>query len=880
MDPDKASAAKGFTRDLRQLRQRAGDPSYSTLERVSGHQLKRATVSDILNGNRVKPPEWRFVALFVEACHAAAKENKLDLHELGSVADWKWHWDGAVNGVLDARFPGGGHQLAGVAVPDQGQASEQVVGRAGPEDAEKPAAWGAVPPRLTDFVGRESQMADLSRKLAAGAGASPVAILGLCGIGKTQLAVEYAYRHAAKYDLVWWVPCDDVESAHNAMADLRSRLGLPELGLPEVVKDEDDTGHGETGQGGLFDLLQKGEPQARWLLIFDNADKPEAIRHLVPPVGGHVLVTSRNSSWEASGTVLELDVFTREESVEFLRRGMPRYNQAEAYRIAEMVGDLPLLLEHAVESRAAIDEYLARLQADPLGLLDSQPSDYPATVAQQWRDSLAQLPTDAMDLLNCLCFLGGASIPREAIERGGYFPTASIHHLLRDPMLRNRAIRMLRRAGLLRLGADARTLTVHRLTRYIVRDKVANAGADATERARHDSHLLLAAADPRDPDDPVNWRSYEQLHEHATEADAEACSDEAVRRLVVNLVRFQNAAGDPHGALRLADGALRRWTPDGPPATNAEPAGGFDGHLAMRGAKVNALFACGRHQEAFRFQQETLALMRATPGDWGDEITLLGRVTGARCRMLGRFPDGLAADEQSRAEHVARFGPDDPRSFAAASDVIVSLTLTGQFAEAVREARRVYADCLAFYSDPGYPAVLFQRNMLARCLWLHGRQYGRYDEAMAVMADVDVGYRALAAGGILDENHPWHLTHEVDYVLLRRDSLLAQQGGTLSPDLDMLVAHLHGARRRCWRALTADHPQTLAATVALGSVLRRNPGRISEAIRVLAEAERRYQSALPDHPFTLACTEYLAMVRGQAATGDPGPEPDFTPLPL
>jgi hypothetical protein len=922
MEPDKSSVAQGFARDLLLLRQRAGNPSYSTLERLSGHRLKRATVSDVLNGNRVGMPDWRFVSLFVEACRTAARESNLDVQELGSLADWKRHWDGAFIGVLDARFPGGGHlipvardrsptlsagvpnkakspdwgkavgpaRMAGQAGPAEAIAEKEATGAvedtgaadaASPEEAADPGAaqsvqairpvsatWGTVPPRQTDFVGREAWMAVLRQRLVDGSGEKPLAVLGLWGIGKTQLAVEYAYRYAADYDLVWWIPCDNAQSIHDAMAGLRSCLGLA-----GVAKDEGNGVHAD-----LFDILRHGGPRASWLLIFDNANVPEEVRHLVPPMGGHVLITSRNSSWEATGTVLELDVFTREESIEFLRRRMPRYNPAEAHRIAEAVGDLPLLLEHAVESRAAIDEYLARLRTDPLGLLDSQPTDYPATVAAQWQESLAWVREEApyaLDLLKCLCFLGSAPVPREALE-SGYFPQATIHPLLRDPMRRNRAIMMLRRAGLLRVDTDARTLTVPPVTRYFTRDMVAKTGEADIERARHDAHLLLAAADPRTPEDPAYWRAYEQLRGHAIEADAQACSDEAVRRLIINLVRFQNAAGDPHAALRLADSALRRWTPDGPPPSSASPAD-FDAHLAMRGAKVDALFSCGRHQEAFRFQQETLALMLAAPGDWGDEITLLGRVTGARSRMLGRFADGLAADEQSRVEHVARFGRDDPRSFAVAGAVILDLALTGQSAEAVREARRVYADCLAFYGDPGYPAVLFQRNMLARCLWLHGRQHGRYDEAMAVMADAHAGYRALAVGGILDENHPWHLTHEVDYAVLRRDSLLAQHGGALGPDPDILAAHLHDTRRRCWRVLTANHPQTLAATVALGSVLRRLPGRTAEAVRVLAEAERRYQSALPDHPFTRACTEYLATLRDPVPTGDAVPNGDAVP---
>jgi hypothetical protein len=843
MVPDKAEAAQRFARDLRELRQRAGRPSYSILERVSAHRLKRATVSDVLNGNRVNVPEWWFVALFVEACRAAALESKLDLRDLGSVADWKRHWDAASNGVVDARYPGSARpvptaresqpaQSAGTREPDDQAAIADSAGSAG---SAPPATWGSLPPRLTDFVGRESWLADLHRTLGGGNQSSPVAVQGLCGIGKTQLAVEYAYRRAGEYDLIWWIPCDDATSTHHAMAELRDRLG---------AQDE------------LFDILRRGEPYARWLLIFDGADEPDEIRQLLPPAGGHVLVTSRNSRWEATGRVLEIETFSREESIEFLRRRMPRSTLVQAHRIAEAVGDLPLLLEHAAESRAEIEEYLAQLHSDPQGLLDSQPSDYPARVGEQWRQIIDRLRDDnpsALNLLNCLCFFGRAPIPREALERGSFLANASVHDLLRDPIRRNLAIMVLRRTGLLRVDTGTRTLAIHPVTRYIARDMIAMSGAADAERSRHDVHLLLAAADPLNPSDPANWRSYEQLREHAAEADIEGCSNEAVRKLVVNLVHFLNAAGDSRAALRMADSALRRWTAEG----GDELAAALSGCLAMHRARIDALFACCRHQEAYQFQQDTVELMRSAPGDWGDEVILLGAVPGAYSRMLGRFNEAHVADLGSRAEYVRRFDREHPHSFTSASDLILDLALVGRFDEAVHEATQVYDDCLAFYNDHGYPAVLFQRNMLARCQWLNG-QYGA---AAATMTGVHAGYVALADREILDENHPWRLAHEIDFAAVQRDH------GAAGADLDVLVANTQDVHRRCWRTLGVDHPQTLAALVTQGTIIRHIRGRATEAVRVLAEAERRYRSALPGHPFTYACAGYLTVVRRLAGHG-------------
>jgi hypothetical protein len=847
VESDQPSVAQRFVRDLSHLRQRAGRPSYSTLERLSRHELKRATMSDVLNGNRVNLPDWRFVAAFVTACRAAAEESGLDANELGTVADWKRHWDGASSGVIDARFPG--HGVQSFARQDLPVASDSLTASwyeqpvAADDVVEsKPAIWGPVPSRLPDFVGREAWLQAVYHTLARDDRVGVVAIQGLFGVGKTQLALEYAHRYSHEYDLVWWIPCDDTELAHGAMADLSVRLGLDDGSQPPD----------ESNYGSLFDLLRRDQRYARWLLIFDNVNEPEEIKDLIPPTSGHVLVTTRNSRWEASGDLLELDVFDREESIEFLRRRMRAFSLLDAHRLTEGVGDLPLLLEHAVESRLATSAYLMRLDTDPLDLLDDQPADYHASIAGQWRAVLDQLSSDApdaLDLLRCLAFFGSDPVPRESLERGSYVEDVSIRDMLRDSLRRIRAIRRLRRSGLLRVGAGTGSFELHSVTRCVVRVMVAASGVADEERARHDVHLLLAAADPLAPDDPATWQTYEELHGHAAESGMSACAHEMVRKLVVNLVRFLNATGDPRAAVDLADEALGHWDTHSGEAS--------DSRLAMRMAKADALFAYGKRAGAFRLRQEVLASMRSDPSRWAAEIIQLDGTLGARLRVMGKFSEALAADRQSVRRHIAELGKDDPRTLTAVDSLIADLTLAGNVSEAASTASDAYSDCVAFYSNAGHPAVLAARNVLGRCRWLAGH----YGEALGGLAEAHDGYRALANGGILDESHPWRLLHEIDFAVVRRDM------GLVPVNTLGLINDMQDIRRRCWRVLGADHPQTIAAMVVLGSFLRRVSGREAEAVRLLAEAQRRYESALPNHPYGYACAGYLATVRCLAANG-------------
>jgi predicted ATPase len=61
----------------------------------------------------------------------------------------------------------------------------------------------------------------------AAAAVLPVgAVHGLGGVGKTQLALEYAHRYQSDYDLMWWIPAAEPSSAAAALAALAERVGV------------------------------------------------------------------------------------------------------------------------------------------------------------------------------------------------------------------------------------------------------------------------------------------------------------------------------------------------------------------------------------------------------------------------------------------------------------------------------------------------------------------------------------------------------------------------------------------------------------------------------------------------------------------------------
>jgi len=116
--------------------------------------------------------------------------------------------------------------------------------------------------RNPNFTGRETQLDEIEEKLYVGGRTVKVAVWGLGGVGKTQLALALVYRIRDKYKdcLVIWIPATNMESLHQAYLDVARQLMIP--GADEEKADAKKL---------VQEHLSK-ESTGRWLLVFDNAD--------------------------------------------------------------------------------------------------------------------------------------------------------------------------------------------------------------------------------------------------------------------------------------------------------------------------------------------------------------------------------------------------------------------------------------------------------------------------------------------------------------------------------------------------------------------------------------------------------------------------------
>lgn len=706
-----------------------------------------------------------------------------------------------------------------------------------------PAVWGAVPQRNRYFTGRESLLDELRRQLSTDEVTAllPHSLHGMGGVGKTMLAVEYAYRFRADHQLVWWIPSDQESLARATLAALAPRLGL--TGIP-VARIED-------ALAAVLEQLRRGEPFRNWLLVFDNADDPSVLKPLMPFGTGHIIVTSRNHRWADIGSPIEVDVFERAESLEFLDRRVPYLAVEDRNKLAEDLGDLPLALEQAgaliSETGMAVDVYRDLLKKhSSAALSEGQPPDYPAPVAAAWSVSVVRVGDEtprAMDLLRLCAFFGPEPIPLRLLDNAQFALEPPLRDTLADPILLGRAIRALGRYALARIDNHNKTIQVHRLIQKVIRDSLREPERD---QIKHQVHRLLVGALPGDPDDPANWPRFKDLLAHAVPAGVFECRDEPTsRRLVKDLVRYLYATGDFSTAQAYGNQALDRWT---------EVSGGNDPDVLMMRRHVGStLWAVGRYEQAFEFNQDTLQRMRTNLGEEHEETLIMINTHGADLRACGDFATARDVDERSVALHREVFGDDHPRTFKAANNLAEDYRILGQYQKAAQLHEENYRDRLNFYGHDNDHRVLYALDNLARAL----RHVGQLADARELAERVYELYSDEVRQGVLPADHPWVLRQAKSLVVTRRKT------GALGPAAELA----EDVYERYRRTEGTDHPDTLAAAVARAN-LYRSGGDLDRAAEQLEDTITRYGKALgPDHPYTHGTAINLAVVRRLA--GDP-----------
>ena len=553
-----------------------------------------------------------------------------------------------------------------------------------------PPIWNVPHPRNPHFTGRVGLLAALTHILGVrGLAALNQSIAGQGGVGKTQIAVEYAYRHAAEYDIVWWVRADQNVTLAADYAALSVPLRLPERDHPDQ-------------QVVIEAVRRRLGTLTRWLLIFDGAERPEEIHPLLPrgPVG-RVLITSRRTTWQWLGQAFSVPIWSPEEGAEFLRKrirafapeaqrtqergeesaaparqaegedtrpqpapgdagGSPEDSASPRLKLAQALGGLPLVLELAAaymeQTGCAPGRYLQLLEMHQKQLMgEGRPApDYPLPLAATWELAVRRLrkvsPSGAA-LLHLCAFLSSDDIPFSLVIDGySHLPESlAIAALDRDQFYR--AARALQSYSLAEVCDES--LTVHRLVQAVSRDRLSPSDRRTWAKA---AVRVVYDAFPYKASNAQTWAVCSRLLPHtlasAGHAEDLAVGPEAAGRLLHQAglylqqrARFNEARMVFERALHIDEMAYGRVHPN----------------VAIRASALGRILQeMGDLSGARAAYERALRIDAAAYGPTHAAVARDASNVGAVLHQIGDLVGARMAIEQALGIDEALHGPDHP----------------------------------------------------------------------------------------------------------------------------------------------------------------------------------------------------------------------------
>src|SRR5262249_46927167 len=264
-----------------------------------------------------------------------------------------------------------------------------------------------------------------------------------------------------------------------------------------------------------------------------------------------------------------------------------------------------------------------------------------------------------------------------------------------DPITVSRGMRELGRYALARIDNNRKTLQVHRLIQKLLRDELTEEEAD---EIRHEVHLLLAAADPGDPEEPENWPQYHELLAHLQPSAVTASRRSEVRRLVRHVASYLYHIGDYTACFAEIDRALSHW--------HADSLQEERDLLRMSGQKAFVLWARGQHAEATEIRKTVRARQQQLFGDDDEDTLYTSAGYGADLRVRGDFAAALRLDEELLDRHRRIYGPDHRDTFMAAHNLATDCCLNGDYRRARTLDDQNYQDRIDYYGRDDHPWVL------------------------------------------------------------------------------------------------------------------------------------------------------------------------------
>ena len=677
-----------------------------------------------------------------------------------------------------------------------------------PTKADRGFPWSVPFLRNPFFTGRDQLLEHLHAQFSRTQSVTfprAYAFSGLGGIGKTQAAIEYAYRYREEYTAVLWVRAASRETLVADFVSLARGLHLPEQDAQDQMQI-------------VVAVRRWLEQHEDWLMILDNADELSLLADFLPTKGkGHLLLTTRTQATGRIARKLSVEALELSQGIRFLLHRAKLLDsdksldnvsgalRSQAQALVEELGGLPLALEQAgsyiEETGCSLSEYLPLYLRRRAALLKRQSafsSDYTHTVASTWVLSFQQVEQQspaAAEVLHLCTFLHPDAIPEVILIEGAAELGPVLQAVTSDPLEFNEAIQFLRRYSLIKRDPEAKLLNMHRLVQVVIKESL----DEATKQLWAERAIRMVNAAFPDPDFET-WSRCEHSLPHVW-----VCAD-----LIKEYhIQFPEAARLLHQA-------------------------GF--YLRERGLYVQAEVLL---QQALHIREQVCSPEHSDTAATLHQLALLYWLQGKFTQADPLYQRALTINE-----HI--LGPEHPSTAATLNDLALLYQYQGKY----EQAEPLYRRALAINEQalgPEHSGITDSLNNLALLYF----QQGKYEEAEPLYR------RALAINEqALGPDHP-----ETAPNLNNLARLYDSQG-----KYEQAEALYQRALSINEQALGPEHPSTISTLNNL-ALLSYHQGKYAQAESLCTHALALRERVLgPEHPrvaFGLHTLAQISAAQGQ-----------------
>ncbi|KAG2024722.1 hypothetical protein GB937_003420 [Aspergillus fischeri] len=695
----------------------------------------------------------------------------------------------------------------------------------------KESVWMVPFRKNSRFVGRAEEMSKAEGWIMQKDSPGIIAICGLGGVGKTQIALELAYRMRNRDPAcsVFWISCTSYESVEQAYMSIALKLGIPDPNPAEVKQ-----------QVKAY-LSQKST--ARWLLIFDNADDMEmwTMADFLPESErGHILFTTRTRQIAvrlASTHVIIISEPGTETAAEILRKSLIKrdlLNDAEAaIALLKELACLPLAITQAAayinEKDIRISAYITLLQESEPDVIELLSEDFgdegryknvQNPVATTWWISfqqIQQLNPTAIDYLLFMACINHRHIPQSLLPQ----TTSS--------KKRTDAIGLLKAFSFLNEEGEACSMNIHRLVHLATRNWMRKNQLFSQQILKTADRLSEAFPDRYHTNRKL-WREYlphvlSLIEEAEFQKEEEKYVDmvERIGDCLLSDGRSKEAEDRFLQVLKIRNQVLG---PEHPKT------------LTSMAAMVSTYLTQGRWTEAEVLELQVMERSKQALGPEHPRTLLSMANLASSYWNQGRWKEAELLEMQVMERHKQVLGAEHPETLSSMSDLATIYLSLGRWKEAEKLAVEVFG-IEKRVLGPEHPQTLTSMaNMVST--YLHQR---RWKEAEKLAVEVLSIWKRVPG-----PEHPEALGSMSNLALTYWK--LGQQ-----KEAEELQVQVTEMRKKL---LGPEHPQTLASMGNLASSYWKQ-GRWKEAEELQVQVIEMQKKLLgPEHPHTLTCMYNLA----------------------